>query len=570
MKNKGNQPKQAAELRRQAEKIAREKAARSPENVEFFLPEEIRQILHELHVHQIELEMQNDELRRSQTELDAARARYFDLYDLAPVGYCTLSEKGLILEANLTAATLLDVPRGALVNQPITRFILKEHQDIYYRYRKQLFETHSANAGQSREPQTCELLMIKKDGELFWVHLEATIAQDADGATVCRVMLSDATESKRAETALRDSVQIHRAIGESIDYGIWICDADGHNIYASESFLKLVGLTQKQCSIFGWSDVLHPDDAERTMTAWKECTRTGDIWDMEHRFRGVDGQWHPILARGVPVRNERGKITYWAGINLDISNLKKTEVVLEERTKQLLEANKELESFTYSVSHDLRAPLRAIEGYSRMLVKKYGDNLNEDAARMMSVIRSSTEKMGILIDDLLSFSRVLGNSINVSEIDMEMLAREVWEDMRAANPERELEVMITNILPGLGDRSLIRQVIFNLFSNAVKFTRGREPGIIEMSCYAENGKVVYCLKDNGAGFNMAFADKLFGVFQRLHSDEEYEGTGVGLAIVQRIVQRHGGCVWALGEIDKGASFYFTLSQKENAFISKEI
>jgi len=560
MKNRGDQPKQAAELRRQAEKIARGKAAPSPENFESFSPEEIRQTLHELHVHQIELEMQNEELRRSQTELDAVRARYFDLYDLAPVGYCTLSEKGLILEANLTAATLLDVPRGALVNQPITRFILKEHQDIYYRYRKQLFETHSANSGSTREPQTCELVMVKKDGELLWVRLEATVAQDTDGETVCRVMLSDATESKRAETALRDSVQIYRAIGESIDYGIWICDADGSNIYASESFLKLVGLTQKQCSIFGWGDVLHPDDAERTMTAWKECTRTGDVWDMEHRFRGVDGQWHPILARGVPVRNERGKITYWAGINLDISNLKKTEVALEERTKQLLEANKELESFSYSVSHDLRAPLRAIEGFSRMLVKKYGDNLNEDAAHMISVIRSSTEKMGVLIDDLLSFSRILGNKISVSEIDMEMLAREVWEDIRAANPERELEVKITNILPGLGDRSLTRQVLVNLFSNAVKFTRGKEPGIIEMSCYAENGKVVYCLKDNGAGFNMAFADKLFGVFQRLHSDEEYEGTGVGLAIVQRIVQRHGGCVWAEGEIDKGAAFYFTLPQ----------
>ena len=156
-------------------------------------PEETRRTLHELRVHQIELEMQNEELRRAQAELDAARARYFDLYDLAPVGYCTLCEKGLILEANLTAATLLGVARGALVKQPITRFILEEDQDIYYLHRKQLFETG--------EPQACELRMVKKDGAPFWAHLAATVAQDADGASVCRVVLSDITARKSEEDA---------------------------------------------------------------------------------------------------------------------------------------------------------------------------------------------------------------------------------------------------------------------------------------------------------------------------------------------------------------------------------
>ena len=178
---------QANNLRRQAE----EKAAKMTENQEALSPEETRQMLHELRVHQIELEMQNEELRRAQAELDAARARYFDLYDLAPVGYCTLSEKGLILEANLTAATLLGVARGALVKQPISRFILKEDQDIYYLHRKQLFETG--------EPQACELRMVKKDGTAFWAHLAATVAQDADGAPVCRVVMSDITERKRTE-----------------------------------------------------------------------------------------------------------------------------------------------------------------------------------------------------------------------------------------------------------------------------------------------------------------------------------------------------------------------------------
>ncbi|MEI8188248.1 MAG: GAF domain-containing protein, partial [candidate division NC10 bacterium] len=184
-------------LRRQAEKKARAQAAQRPEPLEALSPEDVRQALHELRVHQIELEMQNEQLRQTQTDMDAARVRYFDLYDLAPVGYCTISKQGLILEANLTAATLLGAARGALSKQPFSRFILKEDQGLYYRHRKTLF-----GAG---EPQVCELRMVKKDGTPFWAWLEATAAQDADSKPVCRVVLSDITARKEAETALRQA-----------------------------------------------------------------------------------------------------------------------------------------------------------------------------------------------------------------------------------------------------------------------------------------------------------------------------------------------------------------------------
>jgi light-regulated signal transduction histidine kinase (bacteriophytochrome) len=167
--------------------------------------------------------------------------------------------------------------------------------------------------------------------------------------------------------------------------------------------------------------------------------------------------------------------------------------------------------------------------------------------------------MGILIDSLLSFSRVQKTDMSISVIDMDKLAGEVWSDIRQEHPERELEVEITRMLPGYGDRNLIRQVFFNLLSNAVKFTKNRKPGTIFISSHEGDGHVVYCLKDNGVGFDMDYYDKLFGVFQRLHSQEEFEGTGVGLAIVQRIISRHGGRVWAEGKVDEGASFYFSLS-----------
>jgi PAS domain S-box-containing protein len=187
--NKDNRPEQAAELRRKAEEIARRRAVPSPKHVAALSPEE--KMVHELLVHRIELEMQNEELRRTQAELDAARERYVDLYDLAPVGYCTLSEQGLILEANLTAATLLGVNRSALVNRPFPRFILPEDQDVYYLHRKHLFETG--------EPQACDLRMVQGDATAFWAHLEATVAQDATAGPVCRVAISDVTDRVRVE-----------------------------------------------------------------------------------------------------------------------------------------------------------------------------------------------------------------------------------------------------------------------------------------------------------------------------------------------------------------------------------
>jgi len=196
-----------ADLRKRAEEMDREKTSRTHEDLKNLSPEETQQVLHELRVHQIELEMQNDELRRSQVELETVKARYFDLYDLAPVGYCTISEKGLILEANLSAATLLGVPRGALTKQPISRFIFKEDQDIYYLRRKKLLETSS--------PQAYEIRIVKMDGTVFWARLEATTATDIAGVTVCRVMLSDITAPKKAEEILkRDKKTLEKMVKE--------------------------------------------------------------------------------------------------------------------------------------------------------------------------------------------------------------------------------------------------------------------------------------------------------------------------------------------------------------------
>lgn len=228
-----------------------------------------------------------------------------------------------------------------------------------------------------------------------------------------------------------------------------------------------------------------------------------------------------------------------------------------ERTAQLEAANKELEAFSYSVSHDLRAPLRAIDGFSQMLVKRYGEHLDDEGRRLLRVVRDNTARMGQLIDDILSFSRAGRLELRQSAIDMEALAHNVWQDVAAASG-RDIQFELHPLPPTRGDAAMIRQVLANLLGNAVKFTRPRARAHIEVGGAVEGNECIYYVADDGVGFDAKYIDKLFGVFQRLHGIEEFEGTGIGLAIVKRIVARHGGRVWAEGKVDAGATFHFSL------------
>lgn len=234
-----------------------------------------------------------------------------------------------------------------------------------------------------------------------------------------------------------------------------------------------------------------------------------------------------------------------------------------DRTTQLESANKELESFSYSVSHDLRAPVRAIGGFSRMLVEDHGDQLDEEARRKLGVVQSEAHRMGTLIDDLLAFSRLGRMAIQKTELDMAELARSIFEGLRTQHQGPEVEFRLSPLPRGMGDKTLVGQVWINLLGNALKFSSKREKPLIEVSAISDTKEYIYFVRDNGAGFDPRYQAKLFGVFQRLHDASEFPGTGVGLALVQRIVVRHGGRIWADGKPDEGATFYFTLPKEDN-------
>ncbi|MFZ5450826.1 MAG: GAF domain-containing protein [Thermodesulfobacteriota bacterium] len=288
-----------------------------------------------------------------------------------------------------------------------------------------------------------------------------------------------------------------------------------------------------------------------------------------------DGRRRNLLVNTAPIRGQQGLSSGAVGLFQDITRRKETEEKIRnlnqelsdrirevsERTLQLEAANKELEAFSYSVSHDLRTPLRAIEGFARMLLEDYTEKLDQEGLRLLEVIRSNTRIMAELIDDLLSLSRLGRQEIRAQEIDLGGLVTSIFGELQAQMQEREIKLVLNPLPPAYGDRSLINQVLANLLGNAVKFTKPRKKAVIEVGGWTEGKENIYFVKDNGVGFDMRYVEKIFGVFQRLHRREDFEGTGVGLAIVQRIITRHGGRIWATGKVDNGAVFYFALLQK---------
>jgi PAS domain S-box-containing protein len=280
---------------------------------------------------------------------------------------------------------------------------------------------------------------------------------------------------------------------------------------------------------------------------------------VELTARMSDGKEFPVDLSLASWTTAQG--TFFTAIVRDITARKQAEDILKSVNEQLQSANKELEGFSYSVSHDLRAPLRAIIGFARMLQEDHGDKLNDEARRKLGVIQGEAQRMGMLIDDLLAFSRMGRKAIQLGEVDMTELARATYEGLNGHHEGPKAEFHLGALPRAAADRVLMGQVWANLLSNALKFSSKRAKPVIEVSWISDEKELVYFVRDNGAGFDPRYQSKLFGVFQRLHDSSEFSGTGVGLALVQRIVARHGGRVWADGEPDAGATFYFTLPKE---------
>jgi light-regulated signal transduction histidine kinase (bacteriophytochrome) len=319
--------------------------------------------------------------------------------------------------------------------------------------------------------------------------------------------------------------------------------------------------------------LIHPDDVKTGEAIFQQVMQGETPPPYELRIPTNSGQW--LVAEFVSSPQfENGRVMGLLGIARDITGRKQAEEQIRlwneqleqrvaQRTAELETANRELEAFTYSVSHDLRAPLRAVAGFSRILREEYEPQLPAEAQQYLHRVQENAQQMGRLIDDLLAFSRLGRQTLKRQPLVPASLARMVLNELSDEQEGRQMQVNIGNLPVCQADPTLLKQVFANLLANALKFTRQRQVAVIEIGCLpkdAGNVSPVYFVKDNGVGFDMQYVHKLFGVFQRLHRAEEYEGTGVGLAIVQRIINRHGGRIWAEGKMGEGATFYFTLGE----------
>ncbi|HET6460011.1 MAG TPA: PAS domain S-box protein [Syntrophales bacterium] len=544
MKKDGSKKKHIDDLRKRAEK----KISGSMDSAGQMSAPEIQKVIHELQVHQVELEMQNEALRKSQAETAESQQKYSDLYDFAPVGYFTFDKKGHITETNVTGASLLGAEKRSLANQPFQRFIAPEHLSI--------FQSHLQKVLEMRSKQICKLKLTGKDGTSFDALIDTIAVMDRKGKFVhCR---SSVTEITRAEAALRDSEERYRHIVEDSVEFIVRADVDGIITFVNRALCHHLNMERKEFLGKKVMDFIPKEERKALSKFSSSITSQNPVAKIEQRVIMPTGDIRWQLWTVSAIYSRSGLFIEFQAVGHDMTDRKKAEQALAERTAKLEEINKELESFSYSIAHDLRAPLRAIDGYARMLLKKHGHEFDEDSTRKFNVIRSNTQMMGKLIEGILTLSRVGRTKMSVVNLEMEGIIKDVWKELETTNPERNMALTIQAMPSAYGDRILIKQVYANLLANAVKFTKYKNAALIQAGGYMDGDDHIYYIKDNGVGFDMAYYDKLFGIFQRLHNNPDFEGTGVGLAIIQRVIHMHGGKVWAEGKVDEGATFYFSL------------
>ncbi len=554
--------------------------------------------------------------KEAEEALRESEARFAKIFRSNPAAICiTTMQDGRFIEVNEHYCQLFDLTREELIGQtslklalwddPATRIMLMERLQAHELVRDYETRFRRKNGGLIDAVISMELIDFPDEQEPVVVSMFSDITERKQVEAKISRLNAELEQRVIERTAQLEAVNVElsssraelQSLFESLPGLYLVLTPDFKIVAVSDAYLKATLTTREGILGRGLFEVFpdNPDDPAAdgvsnlrasldrvlsnatadTMAIQKYDVRRPDGTFEEHYWSPVnsplldaDGRVRHIIHRVEEVtefvRHKQRPVQDDAALSARLQQMEaevfQSSQKMQAANKLLETANKELESFSYSVSHDLRAPLRAMDGFSRAVLEDYGPQLPEEGRRHLQIIRSNTQKMGELIDDLLTFSRLSRAPLNKLKIDPRMLVQSALNELVSQREGRQIDLRIESLPECEGDPALLKQVWVNLLSNALKYSRKRETAVIEIGCTTEDGIHAYFVRDNGAGFDMRYAHKLFGVFQRLHRAEDYEGTGVGLAIVQRVIHRHGGRVWAESVVDQGSTFHFTLEE----------
>ena len=562
---------------------------------------EHQRLIHDLHVHQLELEMQNRQLRETQKRLEISRNRYSELYDYAPVGYATLTEKGLIEQINLTGARQLGKSREQVIELPLSAFVPTADWQHLFNYLQQVFASDNKVA--------TELRLQQNSDNYRHVYVESIAVRNEQGqATTCRSVIVDITERKRAEeslrkahdeleqrveerteelthlnekllteiaahehteAALRKSEARYRSVVNTQSELICRWRPDGTLTFVNEAYCRYFNKTPEELLGHSFMPYIPSEDRARVEAHFASIDKDHPVDTHEHPVITPNGQvrWHRWTNHAS--FDEQGKIVEFQSIGNDITERRQAEFELKryrehleelvaKRTAELQASNKELETFSYTIAHDLRSPLRSITSFSQILLTDAGLKLNEEELRSLKRIIHAGKYMAQLIDDILHLAKITRSEMHFEIIDVSALCLQVATRLNQSEPQRSVNWKIATGITVWGDSTAISIIINNLLENAWKFTRQTSQPSIRVGVANEQGRETFFVKDNGVGFDMQYANKLFHAFERLHDSKQFEGTGIGLVTIRHIVERHGGKAWVNAKQGKGATFYIYL------------
>jgi len=498
-------------------------------------------------------------LKENELKLEESEKRYKNLFMQSPDAIF-INQQDVIVLANKAFVNLVNAEQieDVIGKSPFDFF----HPDFHDHVREKIHKVREEGI----EISSYEEQIRSLKGSVIDVDVHRSSFEN-EGFTGIHVILRDITESKRAKQALIESKrQLNTVMGNlpGMAYHTTL-DAQWPMEFVSEGCFDLTGYTTGELTgskhiTFG--NIIIPEDRDNVWKTVNEMIRKARQFVLEYRIQKKDGSIRWVWDKGIVLQKEGGEKHSIEGFIIDITDRKDAEKALEEYQNELevkvQERTEELEAFAYSVSHDLRAPLRAINGFSDILLEEYATDLDDEGKRLAKVIQKNSRNMSMLIDDLLTFSRAGRKAIQLTNINMQEMVKSVYYEATTEEKRKNLELIVREIPNCMADTSMMRQVWMNLLSNAIKYSSKTDKPRIEINWKEGNSKLIYCIKDNGVGFNEQYIDKLFGVFQRLHNVKDFEGTGVGLALVHRIIKRHNGEIWAKGEENKGATFCFSI------------